>query len=58
MIENGDKLYVIQINMADPNQNPEWDNCDAYQDKNQALTQIEWMKGEYRIDVVNFYAKA
>jgi len=64
MIENGDAVHIIQINMADPGQNPDWDNVGVYQDRDQALAQIEWMKGEYgdkieyRIDVINFYTKA
>jgi len=64
MIENGDNVYIIQINMADPNQNPDWDNVGVYQDYQQALTQIDWMKAEYgdeieyRIDPVQFYTRA
>lgn len=64
MIENGDKIYIIQINMAEPDQNPEWDNCEVYQDRAQAERRIEWMKVEYgdqieyRIDTVQFYTAA
>jgi hypothetical protein len=64
MIENGMPIYIIQINMADANQNPEWDNMGVYQDYDQALKHIEWCKGEYgadiefRVDVQSFYAKA
>ena len=63
MIENGDAVHIIQINMADPGQNPDWDNVGVYQDRNQALAQIEWMKVEYgdeiefRIDTQSFYAQ-
>lgn len=54
-------VYVIQMNMSEPDDNPEWDNVEARGDHDQALAQIEWMKKEYgdqieyRIDVVNFY---
>jgi hypothetical protein len=64
MIETGDAVHIVQINMADPEQNPEWDNCGVYQDYQQALAHIEWMKGEYgneiefRVDVQSFYTKA
>jgi hypothetical protein len=64
MIKNGDVLYVIQLNMAGPDQNPVWDNCGAYQDRDRAIEQIKWMKDEYgdeiecRIDPVNFYDKS
>ena len=64
MIENGDAVHIIQINMAEPNETPQWDNCGVYQDYNQAVAHIEWMKGEYgdtiefRVDVQSFYVKA
>lgn len=55
-------VYVIQINMADKGQPEQWENCDdaTFNDYNQALAKIEWMKVEYgdqieyRIDVVDF----
>lgn len=56
-------IYIIQINMADPGQNPEWENCGAYQDREQALAKIDWMRSEYgaeieyRIDVQIFYSE-
>ena len=64
MIENGMPIYVIQINMAEPNQTRVWENMGVYQDYDQALAHIEWCKGEYgadveyRVDVQSFYAKA
>jgi len=64
MIENGTNVYIVQINMAEPNQNPDWDNVGVYQDRQQAVTQIDWMKAEYgdtiefRIDTVQFYIAA
>ena len=58
-------VYIIQINMADKGQPEQWENCyGAFNDYNQALAKIEWMKVEYgdqieyRIDVVNFYSVA
>ena len=54
-------VYIIQINMADPGQERNWDNMGAYEDLEQAEAQVEWLKGEYgdeieyRIDIINFY---
>lgn len=56
-------IYIIQINMADPGQNSVWENCGAYQDREQALAKIDWMKAEYgdeieyQIDVQTLYTK-
>lgn len=56
-------IFIVQINLADPGQNPEWDNCYAYQDQEQALAKIDWNKAmygdevEYRIDVRPLYTK-
>ena len=64
MIETGMPVYIVQINMAERNQNPEWDNMGVYEDYNRALKHIEWCKGEYgadiefRVDAQSFYAKA
>ncbi len=64
MIENGMAVHVVQINMAEPGQNPDWDNCGVYEDYDQAVAHIEWMKKEYgdeiefRVDVQSFYVKA
>ncbi len=63
MIENGQEVYIVQINMAEPDQNPDWDNMGVYQDYQQALAHIEWCKGEYgdtiefRVDVQSFYTR-
>jgi hypothetical protein len=63
MIENGQEVYIVQINMAELNQNPDWDNMGVYQDYQQALTHIDWCKAEYgneiefRVDVQSFYTK-
>jgi hypothetical protein len=63
-MENGQAVYIVQINMADAGQNPEWDNMGVYQDYDQALKHIEWCKGEYgdtiefRVDAQSFYVKA
>jgi hypothetical protein len=44
MIENGQEVYIVQINMAEPDQTPDWDNMGVYQDYQQALTHIDWCK--------------
>jgi hypothetical protein len=41
--------YIVQMNMADRGQATQWTDClDAkFATQEQALTRIEWMKGEY-----------
>lgn len=64
MIENGQEVYIVQINMAELFQPPQWDNMGVYQDYQQALAHIDWCKGEYgdqiefRVDIKSFYVKA
>ena len=64
MIANGDNVYIVQINMADPGQNPEWDNVNVYQGLGDAERQIDWMLGEYgdnieyRINTVQIFTTA
>ena len=40
-------LYVVQINMADEGQNPDWSNCRAFDTQAAAEQNIEWMRQEY-----------
>ena len=40
-------LYVVQMDMADMGQNPDWTNVRAFNTQEAALQDIEWMKGEY-----------
>jgi hypothetical protein len=41
--------YIVQINMADLGQKPQWTDCEDAQfaAEADALARIEWMKGEY-----------
>ena len=40
-------LYVVQIDMADEGQNPDWSNVRAFDTQEAADRDIEWMKQEY-----------
>lgn len=40
-------LHVVQIDMADEGQNPDWSNVRAFDTQEAAERDIEWMKGEY-----------
>ena len=40
-------LYVVQIDMANEGQNPDWSNCRAFDTLAAAEQNIEWMKQEY-----------
>ncbi len=44
-------LYVVQIDMADEGNNPDWANVRAFESNEEALADIEWMKGEYGQDI-------
>jgi hypothetical protein len=41
--------YIVQMNMADRGQATQWTDCEdaKFATQEQALTRIEWMKGEY-----------
>ena len=41
--------YIVQINMADRDQQPRWTDCEDAQfpARKDARARIEWMKGEY-----------
>ena len=41
--------YIVQMNMADLGQKPQWTDCEDAQfvAEADALARIEWMKGEY-----------
>jgi hypothetical protein len=41
--------YIVQMNMADRGQEPQWTDCEdaKFVTQEQALGRIEWMKGEY-----------
>ena len=41
--------YIVQMNMADKGQKPQWTDCEDAQfvAEADALARIEWMKGEY-----------
>lgn len=41
--------YIVQMNMADLGQQPQWTDCEDAQfvAEADALARIEWMKGEY-----------
>ena len=41
--------YIVQMNMADLGQEPQWTDCEDAQFavEKEALARIEWMKGEY-----------
>ena len=41
--------YIVQLNMADWGQEPQWTDCEDAQfaAEADALARIEWMKGEY-----------
>ena len=41
--------YIVQLNMADRGQEPQWTDCEDAQfaAEADALARIEWMKGEY-----------
>lgn len=40
-------VYLIQINIADEDQNPEWSPVRVYENKDSAVTRVEQMKSEY-----------
>jgi hypothetical protein len=42
-------MYQIQINMAEFNETPQWEDCEdaKFATHAQALERIEWMRGEY-----------
>ena len=44
-------LYVVQINMADEGQNPDWSNCRAFDTQAAAEQNIKWMRQEYGKDI-------
>ena len=56
-----DKVYLIQINMADADRNPEWEPVRAYHTLKDAQAHVEWMQGEhgeeieYRIESLELY---
>jgi hypothetical protein len=56
-----DKVYLIQINMADTGRNPEWEPVRAYHTLADAQAHVEWMQGEhgeeieYRIESLELY---
>lgn len=41
--------YIVQMNMADRGQTPQWTDCEdaKFAVREDALGRIEWMKGEY-----------
>ncbi len=41
--------YIVQINMADLGQKPQWTDCEdaKFVAQEDAQDRIEWMKGEY-----------
>ena len=41
--------HIVQINMADAGQKPDWQDCDdaEFVAQEDAEARIEWMKGEY-----------
>lgn len=46
--------YKVQINMADPGQRADWQDCEGtHQTQAQAEAAIEWMKQEYG-DTIEF----
>lgn len=47
--------YIVQINMADAGQKPDWQDCDdaEFVTQEEALAHIEWMKQEYG-DTIEF----
>ena len=57
-------LYVVQIDMADEGQNPDWSNCRAFDTQAAAEQNIEWMKQEYgdtipfQIVMLEYYPEA
>lgn len=42
-------MHQIQINMAEANETPQWENCDdcLFASVAEALKHIEWSLGEY-----------
>ena len=40
-------VYLIQINMADEDRNPEWEPVRAYHTLTDAQAHVEWMQGEH-----------
>jgi hypothetical protein len=54
-------VYLIQINMADADRNPEWEPVRAYHTLADAQAHVEWMQGEhgeeieYRIESLELY---
>lgn len=54
-------VYLIQINMADEDRNPEWEPVRAYHTLADARAHVEWMQGEhgeeieYRIESLELY---
>jgi|LauGreDrversion4_2_1035121.scaffolds.fasta_scaffold840011_2 hypothetical protein len=56
-----DKVYLIQINMADTGRNPEWEPVRAYHTLADAQAHVEWMLGEhgeeieYRVEPLELY---
>ena len=54
-------VYLIQINMADEDRNPEWEPVRAYYTLADAKAHVEWMQGEhgeeieYRIESLELY---
>ena len=57
-------LYVVQIDMADDGQNPDWSNVRAYDTQAAAEQNIEWMKQEdgdtipFQIVMLEYYSEA
>ena len=47
--------YIVQINMANPGQKPQWEDCEdsEFVQQEEALKHIEWMKKEYG-DTIEF----
>ena len=54
-------VYLIQINMADEDRNPEWEPVRAYHTLADAKAHVEWMRGEhgeeieFRIESLELY---
>lgn len=57
-------VYLIQINIANEDQNPEWSPVQVYETKDSAEAQVEKMKIEYgehvefRIEMLKFFPDA
>lgn len=44
-------LHVVQMDMADAGQSPDWSNVRACASQEAAIKHVEWMRSEYGEDI-------